>query len=417
MQTSNVSAFPGAWQRPAVERINAVSGPNEAGAGFGAVRQSVLRVIAAEVLGALTQADGGLRGAAARLPDAARAGPGAVAGALKSAIAQGADPQRLAAKVQDGIERAQSALAEQGVDPAQVASIAGQFTDRVARLMNAPAPDAEPVAVDALAASVQVSRKERGSLTLTTQDGDVLRIKFRSSERESVELASVRTQDAQVTSLQTASTARSRSSVEVEGTLDAGEMKAIEDFVAQVDALAAEFFEGDVESAFAAAASLGYDANEIAGFSLKLDVSERVRASVVQLGYGGADGTGTASPAQPVAQPANGTAPAADGSQAPATVPGGREPSVAAARQSPKDPLRTVQDFVQRVLGTADAPLSFGGVRLAWASKVALAAEIVSVAAPAAPEKPGGVLLADVLEGVARQAGVDARPPRLAAAA
>lgn len=418
MQTSHISALPGACGTPSAgtERGTSPAAVSGAASSSGSVRQATLRVIAAQVLGALTQATGGLSGLRSREGDHRGDGSaGAVAQALKSAAAQGADPQALLAQVQEGIDSARSALTERGADPAQVDAAAAQFTDRVANLMQAPAAEPAPV-VDAFAASVQVARKERGSLVLTTQDGDVLRIRFRASERQQLELAGVNTGDAQAASAQWSSSARSRTRVEVEGSLDAGELKAIEDFVGKVDTLANEFFEGDVEAAFAAAAALDYDAGEIAGFSLKLSMRESVQASAVQrtTAGGASPAARVAAPSPQVvtdaaatpAAPTQSAAPSAATSAATATMP---------ARTS--DPMPTVQDFMQRMLRTADAPLSVGGFKLAWSAKLQLAAEVVTVAAPPGAQKPGAALLADALDSTAAQAGADAPRAKLAAAA
>jgi len=417
MQTSHISALPGACRAPTAgtERGTSPAAVSGAASSFGSTRHATLRVIAAQVLGALTQATGGLSGQRSGEGDHRGDGSvGAVAQALKSAAAQGADPQALLAKVQEGIDNARTALTDRGADPAQVAAAAAQFTDRVANLVQAP--EAEPApATDAFAASVQVARKERGSLVLTTQDGDVLRIRFRASERQKLELAGVNTGDAQAASAQWSSSARSRTRVEVEGSLDAGELKAIEDFVGKVDTLANEFFEGDVEAAFAAAAALDYDAGEIAGFSLKLSMRESVRASAVQHTTAAATGN-----AARVAPPPPRTMEDASSTAAPpqtvSTTPAPAD-TTAAAPGTASDPMQTVQDFMQRMLRTADAPLSVGGFKLAWSAKLTLAAEVVTVAAPAGAQKPGTTLLSDVLDNASTQAGAGAPQVKLAEAA
>lgn len=56
----------------------------------------------------------------------------------------------------------------------------------------------------------------------------------------------------------------------VEGNLDAQELEAIRELVAGVQALSETFFEGDLMRAFGQARELGYDAGEIAGYSLEL---------------------------------------------------------------------------------------------------------------------------------------------------
>lgn len=414
MHTSPISALPSAWRAASGATHSAAASSVASGTASAPVsaRQAILRMVAAEVLGALTHDAGGLRGQRGRegAAHSEHGSAGAVAQALKSAAARGADAPALLAKVRDGIDKAQVALTEQGYDPAQVAAATSQFTDSVASLMEAPA--AEPASpVDALAASVQISRKERGSLVLTTQDGDVLRIRFRNSERQSVELAAVSTGSAEAASVHLSSTERSRTRIDVQGSLDAGELKAIEDFVSQVDTLANEFFEGDLEAAFAAAAKLDYDASEIAGFSLKLGMSERVQASAVQRTVvGNADGI-PAPEANDVADaPASGNTPPVATHSPAGTV----QPS---ANGTASDPLRTVQDFMQRILGAADAPLGLGGFKLAWSAKVKLAAEIVSASTAGSGEKPGATLLTDALDAAALQAGGDAPKVKLAEAA
>lgn len=61
---------------------------------------------------------------------------------------------------------------------------------------------------------------------------------------------------------------------EVDGSLDADELKAIGDLLQGVDELSETFFEGDVAAAFDQALQLGYDKTEIAGYSLELKERE-----------------------------------------------------------------------------------------------------------------------------------------------
>lgn len=57
---------------------------------------------------------------------------------------------------------------------------------------------------------------------------------------------------------------------EVEGSLDAEELEAIRELVGGVKELSETFFDGDLKQAFDQALELGYDAGEIAGYSLEL---------------------------------------------------------------------------------------------------------------------------------------------------
>ena len=434
MQTSPLSAIPSVTTAPIAGAASAISPAGSVGATYGipgSARPAILRAIAGEVLGALGK-DGGTQHAHGHhrhghVDGRDHGGAGAVARTLKAALAQGGDSQALLAKVQEGLAAAQTRLAERGFDPAQVAAAASQFTSQVANLLEGSGPSGDAPAVadttSALSATVQIARKERGSLTLTTQDGDVLRIRFRNSERQSLELSSLESSSAQATSVSLSSRERSRTRVDVEGSLDAGELKAIQDFVGKVDTLANEFFDGDVEAAFAAAAELDFDVDEIAGFSLKLSLSERVQASAVQRTTTGS--TAPAPPPQAQPQPApvatEVPTPAAQDTvtEAPvAAVPATPEKNAAVpAAQTTTDPLQSLQDFMRKAFQIADAPLSVSGYKLAWSAKLQLVAEAVSVAVPRGGAGSGASTLTQLLDRTASAAGAETPQQKLAEAA
>lgn len=64
--------------------------------------------------------------------------------------------------------------------------------------------------------------------------------------------------------------ASSHFSFDVQGRLDQQELEAIGSLMADVDALATEFFDGDVQVAFQKASQLGYDDSEIAGYAFNM---------------------------------------------------------------------------------------------------------------------------------------------------
>jgi hypothetical protein len=80
---------------------------------------------------------------------------------------------------------------------------------------------------------------------------------------------------------------------EVEGSLDADELKAIGELVGQVHDLAESFFDGDVKAAFEQAKRMGYDKSEIAGYSLNMAEQE---LSVEMSRYRANSGWGSAIP-------------------------------------------------------------------------------------------------------------------------
>jgi hypothetical protein len=122
-------------------------------------------------------------------------------------------------------------------------------------------------------------RRQKGSVSILTQDGDTVQIRFRTREGLAVQSNTTASGDGSTSSTSVYAFASGRVQVEVNGELDTDELKAIGDLMDKVDSLAAQFFEGDTEAAFSAASELGFDAGEIAGFALRLSVKEFARAS------------------------------------------------------------------------------------------------------------------------------------------
>jgi hypothetical protein len=222
----------------------------------------------------------------------------------------------------------------------------------------------------------------------------------------------------------------------VSGDLDAGELEAIEDFLGQVDTLATEFYDGDVEAAFAAGAALAADADEIARFSVRLSLSERVsvaaRVSGAPAPLAGANASSNTTPAAadadasssqaqtgaPVAPagadaaaPTHAASSAAPGDasgvqpvpQAPQAAPGTSAPQTASA-----DPLATLRSFVQRVLDAARTPLAVRGVALDWRVKIELTAALFEARRPQQAAAPAEQMLDRIMDRAAAQADAQA---------
>ena len=105
---------------------------------------------------------------------------------------------------------------------------------------------------------------EQGNISIKTLEGDDIKISFGSStslaQSQSVEEDGYLSQT---------SYSRSQSfSIEVNGDLNDDELKAINSLVTDMSNLADEFFNGDVQKAFEQASNLGFDASQIAQFSL-----------------------------------------------------------------------------------------------------------------------------------------------------
>jgi hypothetical protein len=371
----------------------------------------------------------------------------AVAGALRAAVAMSklgaGDPvPRLLSEVDAGIAGARNTLVRMGYDARQVAAAAVHFRERVGAALGSYA-DPRAGAVDGAAVSATHIRKERGSIELVTQDGDVVRIRFRSRESERVDLAGVQDAEGSALSARIATQHSARLKVAVHGELDAGELAAIENFLGGVNALATEFYDGDAEAAFAAAAELQADAQEIARYAVRLSLSKRfdVRAQVQGQPLPSHDrspaagpvcvgqvsrqapsvGASVVTPSTPSAAPIAPSPDASDPATAPQVAqasgtPGPSAPGAAPARKASEDGLDSIRQFLQRVLAAAQAPVNLYGIALDWGVKIELTATLFEAARPEARMRQGADLLANVLDGAAYEAS-RAQGPGLDAAA
>ena len=219
------------------------------------------------------------------------------------------------------LEVAASAAAQAPPTPA----VAGKPACSTATVSAPRVPDSSTYDVSAM-------RREKGSVSILTQDGDAVRIRFRSTTGVAVQADSTSTADATISTTSVYAFASGRMQVEVTGELDADELKAIGDLMEKVDSLASQFFDGDTQAAFSSAAELGFDAGEIAGFALRLSVKESVRATL----------HAPALPDVPAAMPASPAPAQATESAAPAptaaAIPTDPTPAPAATAESSVEP-------------------------------------------------------------------------------
>ncbi|HEY7885313.1 MAG TPA: DUF5610 domain-containing protein [Cellvibrionaceae bacterium] len=118
-------------------------------------------------------------------------------------------------------------------------------------------------------------RSDTFSFELTTAEGDKVVI---NAARQDASSASVQAGNGNL-SLQASAFSASQFSLTVEGNLNDDERAAIDQLLVQVDALAADFYRGDVEAAFESALELGYDTQQISAFALNLTRVDVQRAS------------------------------------------------------------------------------------------------------------------------------------------
>jgi|GEM_PF-441484 len=119
----------------------------------------------------------------------------------------------------------------------------------------------------------EYGRAREFSFELTTKEGDKITIKAASSEGLAVEARAGRGNNS--SSALNASYSSSQSfSLSIEGDLNEAELGAINDLLGQVNDLASQFFDGNLDVAFDQAMNMGYDAEQIGSFSLNLAQAE-----------------------------------------------------------------------------------------------------------------------------------------------
>jgi hypothetical protein len=247
--------------------------------------------------------------------------------------------------------------------------------------------------------------RESETLTIQTTDGAQVTISFRA---QAAELGASQTQSDGSSSSAAALFASDKFQVEVRGSLSSADLTAINNVVSQVDSLATQFFSGDVQDAFAAAASIGADPSEIAGFSLQMSYSTALYQQVGATGDPGTTntvppvvtsptttdqaGTAAANAASATGSAQTATtnpasAPSTDataGTTANAATPAATTPSTSAsaAPAATATPQQTIANFLQNALaklgGSANG--SSGTLSARWGI------QLLAVALPAYPQ-------------------------------
>ncbi len=299
--------------------------------------------------------------------------------------------------VNKALAKAGESLKASGFSDAQVETALNDVREQLGSSLAASAEQT-------VAQSTVYARTDRASLSIETQEGDEVRIRFASR-------TGLVAQDGGADSgaeRRVYGFASGRVEVSVEGDLNDEELAAIGALVAKVDALAKDFFAGDIQKAFTAAAHLGFDGEQIASFALKLSSRELLQQS-------GAVGA-LPKPPQPqpapaitnTPAPATAAAPSAATTQVPAPANSEPviEPAVKPAAETPVKPAPPaavagpLSDFLKRVFEFLGQPAQAGGFELSIKWKVQLVINAVQAADPAPKPAPGTALLTNSIAAI-----------------
>ncbi len=116
---------------------------------------------------------------------------------------------------------------------------------------------------------VDTRSKQRSTIKIRTQEGDVVRLSLRQSSRTSASDIAVADGDKSSSETEIKISSRSRLSLRVKGDLNEGELTAIKNVFAQAESIANEFFQGDIAAAFELASGVEFDSEQLARVNLR----------------------------------------------------------------------------------------------------------------------------------------------------
>lgn len=177
-------------------------------------------------------------------------------GAYSDELGSGAADALL--KMQQGFDQLaqQYGLAQEGA----VESTAVDTTDAM------PVPATVPLASRVQDYRAAFASQQRVALEVKTADGDTIRLRIGTSEQQR---GALQVGDSGMAALYESSSSAGLS-LEVDGQLDDGEMKALNDLLSGVAGVADSFFGGDMAGAFEQAQGLNFDSSELSSMSLRM---------------------------------------------------------------------------------------------------------------------------------------------------
>jgi hypothetical protein len=132
-------------------------------------------------------------------------------------------------------------------------------------------------------AALSYRRSERTTLFITTQEGDTVQLKIKTREAATADAAEFEAGDKLLRELTLSTENTTKISFVVNGNLNADELAAINSVIEQAGSLAQDFFDGDLDNAFAAAQALDINGTQLANVGLRMSVREQLTYSTLAL--------------------------------------------------------------------------------------------------------------------------------------
>lgn len=180
---------------------------------------------------------------------------------------------RLNESFQDGMQKAEDVLADALKD---VDSLMAYQPEK------ASAPEADKTV---RAGELYYRNTEDLSLSLTTREGDRIEIRYRTDTEKSAGFAE--SSNSRLFSWMQSDS--SQFDLVIKGDLNDKEQKALDSLLADVDSLANEFYDGDIEKAFNMASALEMDMTQFSKLNLRMTETEVTGVAAYQQAAGGAE--------------------------------------------------------------------------------------------------------------------------------
>lgn len=192
-------------------------------------------------------------------------------------------------KIESAASNVRQSIGETGLD--DVDDAVGRVSKGLDDLDNDAARNLQSSAT-VLSADTRV--KQRSSIRIRTQEGDIVRFDLRLAERMSAQDVSMTDGDTTYASTKIEMSSRSRMVLRVDGDLNEAELAAVQNVFAQAESIANEFFDGDLAAAFNMAAGLEFDSEQLARVGMRFHEKQ-----VSNVSYGAISAAAMKPPAEP----------------------------------------------------------------------------------------------------------------------
>ncbi|MDJ0710470.1 MAG: hypothetical protein QNJ14_08775 [Woeseiaceae bacterium] len=113
------------------------------------------------------------------------------------------------------------------------------------------------------ALDVDLRSRQRSTIRIKTQEGDIVRFDLRQMNRTSINHESVTNDNGMYSTTEVDVSARTRMLLRVDGDLSEAEMSAIQSVFDQAEAIASEFFDGDMAAALSLVSNMEFDGAQL----------------------------------------------------------------------------------------------------------------------------------------------------------